>query len=136
MPVIKQISAADTWDLRHRVMWPEQPFEYVQLAEDEAGIHFGLFENKQIISVISVFIVNNTAQFRKFATESSLQGQGYGSLLLQHIIQEISDRNIEHLWCNARVSAIGFYQKFGLEVVSDSWLKDGIEYVKMAMPLS
>ena len=49
MSIIKQISAADTWDLRHRVMWPEQPFEYVQLAEDEAGIHFGLFENKQIV---------------------------------------------------------------------------------------
>ena len=32
---IKEIKASDTWQIRHEVMWPNEPFEFVQLAEDD-----------------------------------------------------------------------------------------------------
>jgi predicted GNAT family N-acyltransferase len=128
---IKQIQPADTWEIRHRVMWANKPFEYVQLAEDEKGLHFGVFKNTQLVSVVSLFIEQDSAQFRKFATEISEQGKGYGGKLLGYLIEETIQRNIKTLWCNARLSATGLYQKFGFQIVSESWVKDGVEYVKM-----
>jgi predicted GNAT family N-acyltransferase len=128
---IKHLQASETWDLRHRVMSPNRPFDSIKLPKDDEGLHFGLFQEDKLISVISLFINNETAQFRKFATEISEQGKGYGSILLKHIIEESIKQNVKNLWCNARVSALGFYQKFGFEAVSETWMDNEIEYVKM-----
>ncbi|MDZ7900954.1 MAG: GNAT family N-acetyltransferase [Arcicella sp.] len=128
---IKQIHPSETWGIRHRVMWANKPFEGVKLLNDDSGLHFGLFRDNVLLSVVSLFIENDTAQFRKFATEIEEQGRGYGAKLLEHIIQESIKLNVESFWCNARTSASGFYEKFGLAIVSDTWVKDGIEYVKM-----
>jgi predicted GNAT family N-acyltransferase len=128
---IKNIQASETWNLRHRVMSPNRPFDSIKLPKDDEGLHFGLFQDDKLISVISLFINNETAQFRKFATEISEQGKGYGSILLKHIIEESIKQKVKNLWCNARLSALGFYQKFGFEAVSETWMDNGIEYVKM-----
>ena len=85
---IEQISAAETWPLRHEVMWPEMPFDFIQLPEDKNGIHFGLYVNNDLKSVVSLFSTNtHTAQFRKFATKIEEQGKGYGSKLLLHLME-------------------------------------------------
>jgi predicted GNAT family N-acyltransferase len=135
MITIKVIQASEAWDLRHRVMSPNRPFDSIKLPKDENGLHFGLFQEEKPTSVISFFVVDKTAQFRKFATEISEQGKGFGSILLKHIIEESIHQNVENLWCNARVSALGFYQKFGFEAVSETRTDNGIEYVKMERSL-
>jgi predicted GNAT family N-acyltransferase len=132
---IKQIQPSETWEIRHRVMWAGKSFDDIKLPNDDFGLHFGLFKDEVLISVVSLFLENNTAQFRKFATETAEQGKGYGAKLLEHIIQEAITQNAKSIWCNARTSASGFYEKFGLNVVSDTWVKDGVEYVKMEFNL-
>ena len=131
MLTIKNIQASETWDLRHRVMAPNRPFDSIKLPKDEEGLHFGLFEEEKLISVISLFIENDMAQFRKFATEISEQNKGYGSILLNHIIEESVKNNVKNIWCNARMSAFGFYEKFGFKAISETWMGNEIEYVKM-----
>jgi predicted GNAT family N-acyltransferase len=128
---IKNIQASETWDLRHRVMAPNRPFNSIKLPKDDLGLHFGLFQEEKLISVISLFINNDIAQFRKFATEISEQNKGYGSILLNHIIEESIKSNVKCLWCNARLTALRFYEKFGFEAVSETWMDNEIEYVKM-----
>jgi predicted GNAT family N-acyltransferase len=128
---IKNIQASETWELRHRVMASNRPFNSIKLPKDENGLHFGLFQDDKLISVISLFINNETAQFRKFATEISEQNNGYGSILLNHIIEESIENNVNNLWCNARMTALHFYEKFGFEAVSEMWIDNDIEYVKM-----
>lgn len=125
---ITEISARETYDLRHRVMWPDRPLSYIQLEEDEKGIHYGLWKEGKLISVISLFIKNEEAQFRKFATEVSEQGKGYGSRLLQHLLDETSNKNVKRIWCNARIDKTFFYRKFGMTETSDTFWKGGIEY--------
>lgn len=132
---IKEIQPFETWEIRHRVMWAGKSLEDIKLPNDDTGLHFGLFRGSILLSVVSVFLENNAAQFRKFATENVEQGKGYGAKLLDHLIQECTARNVKTLWCNARTSASGFYEKFGLEIISESWVKDGIEYVKMSRDL-
>lgn len=126
---IAQISAATTWPLRHRVMWPDKPLDYIKLAEDNTGLHYGLFLDEQLVSVISLFINGEQAQFRKFATEVTHQGQGYGSKLLKHLIQETTSRGIKKLWCNARKDKCSYYERFGLTKTDQSFTKGGIAYV-------
>ena len=117
---IKEIKPSETLDLRHRILSPKKSIDSIILAEDDSGQHFGLFKDNQLISVISLFIENDTAQFRKFATENSEQNKGYGSILLNHIVEESLKNNVKNLWCNARLTALIFYEKFGFEVVSEN----------------
>ena len=61
---IKQITATETLEIRHEVMWPNKPLAYVELANDKNGKHFGLFVNEEITSIVSLFTENNEAQIR------------------------------------------------------------------------
>lgn len=40
---IKRINKEMTWELRHRVMWPDRDIEYIKLPDDPIGFHFGIF---------------------------------------------------------------------------------------------
>lgn len=128
---IEEISAGETYDLRHRVMWPNKPKKYVALENDEKGIHFGLSKGSRLISVVSLFITKDDAQFRKLATEISEQGNGYGTLLLNHIMTVITNRKIRRLWCNARADKTSFYERFGILPTSKTFTKGGIDFVIM-----
>lgn len=129
---IKEISANETYEIRHKVMWPDESLDFVILENDEKGFHYGLIENTELVSVISVFIVDNSLQFRKFATLVSKQGNGYGSILLEFIITTFcSENSIERIWCNARVDKASFYEKFGFIKTENIFCKCGIDYVIM-----
>ena len=45
IPEIKPITTSETLPIRHKVMWPDKPFDYVKLPKDEMARHFGLFVN-------------------------------------------------------------------------------------------
>lgn len=130
-PEIKQITSNETIAIRHKVMWPNMPLEYVKLPNDESARHFGLFVNGEILSIISLFKENNEIQFRKFATLIEFQGLGYGTILLKNIIDLIKKEGITKLWCNARIEKSKFYEKFNLKLTSEKFKKDGIDYVVM-----
>jgi N-acetylglutamate synthase-like GNAT family acetyltransferase len=128
---IKEIKPSETLDLRHRILLPNKSIDSIILAEDDSGQHFGLFKDAQLIAVISLFIENDVAQFRKFATETAQQNKGYGSILLNRVVEEAIKNNVKNLWCNARMTALGFYNKFGFEIVSEKWITNDVEYAKM-----
>ena len=130
---IKEIEAEETYSIRHQVMWPNKPLEFVILDNDDIAKHFGLFKGYTLVSVISLFTDGKRAQFRKFATLSSFHGNGYGSLLLKHLLASISQTNVTTLWCNARKDKTSFYERFGLTQTSNRFVKSGVSYVIMEM---
>lgn len=129
MIIIKEITTKETYHLRHTVMWPNHPIDYIKLPEDHNGIHFGLFKNKELITIVSLFIQGRSAQFRKLATKVSEQGNGYGSQILKHLITYCEDLKLNVLWCNARVHKTAFYQKFGLIKTDKTYTKGEIDFV-------
>jgi len=133
---ITQISTQETWALRSRVMWPNKPLEFVMLKEDAEGIHFGLWNESKLISVVSLFVKNDSAQFRKLATETSEQGKGYGTLLVKHLIAYASHLKIKKMWCNARADKTGFYKKFGMQKTRKAFCKENIEFIIMEKTIS
>ncbi|SIR17625.1 GNAT family N-acetyltransferase [Maribacter ulvicola] len=130
-PKIIEITADATLLIRHQVMWPNKPIDYVKLPKDDEGKHYGLFLDGKLISVISLFVNSGEAQFRKFATLKIFQGKGYGSLLLKEIMLIAKKKSITRIWCNARLNKSDFYTKFGMKETHKTYVKGGIDFIIM-----
>jgi GNAT superfamily N-acetyltransferase len=129
--IIQKISLEEVLPIRRQVMWPEESLEFVRVLGDENAQHWGGFYEGELVSVISIFEEGNSAQFRKFATITSKQGQGFGTKLLQETMNELRSRGICAIWCHARLEKVEFYQKFGLEISGSPFEKHGKKYVPM-----
>ncbi len=119
------------WNLRQLAMYPGRSAELAKLARDEQSIHFGIWQNEQLISVITIEQNGTRFQFRKFATLPALQGQGIGTALLQYVMQWMEEHGASEICCNARTSARKFYEKFGMTTEGATYLKNDIPYIKM-----
>ncbi|TYR80113.1 GNAT family N-acetyltransferase [Priestia megaterium] len=128
---IRQIKKEEAWTIRHIAMWPGQSIDYIKLKEDETGIHFGLLDEGELRSVVSLFIKKEEAQFRKFATLPSHQGKGYGTYLLNHVLHSVEKQGVKRIWCNARQTKASFYKKFGLIQTEQTFQKGKITYIIM-----
>ena len=127
-PAPRPITAAETYLLRHTVLWPDKPIQYVQLPDDEQGFHYGTYLDGELVAVISLFINGNEARFRKFATRPDQQRKGLGTLLLQHIFTEARRLGATTICCDARLSTAPFYQRFGMQPTGNVFYKGEIPY--------
>lgn len=132
---ILQVPPAVVWPVRHQVMYPELDFENIKLESDNKALHLALLKDQKVTSVVSLFIHEKSLQFRKFATLQEHQGKGYGSLLLQYIIDFARAEGFKLLWCNARTSATSFYKRFGFKETETTFSKDGHHFVVMELSL-
>ncbi|MCB2407183.1 GNAT family N-acetyltransferase [Hymenobacter lucidus] len=134
-PEIRPITAAETYPLRHAVLWPNKPYDYVQVENDAAGYHFGAFRQGRLVAVVSLFIEGEEARFRKFATHPSYQRQGIGSRLLTHLIAVARQHGARSLWCDARQDATALYHRFGMRAEGPVFYKGPIPYQRMRREL-
>jgi len=125
------ITTEQTIPIRHQAMWPDKPVDFVRIPNDNEGQHFGIEMNNELVAIISLFVKNGEAQFRKFATVKKHQGKGIGSYLLNEIIERAQHKNLQRIWCNARVDKADFYHRFGLETTTQTYTKGGIDFVVM-----
>ncbi|PZR26891.1 MAG: GNAT family N-acetyltransferase [Citrobacter freundii] len=128
---VRNVDLQTIWKIRQEVMYPTEALSYVQLADDESGKHLGLFIDGRLVSIVSLFERGDAVQFRKFATLDAEQGKGYGTALLDYIMQQAIANGKRSIWCNARVLASGFYERFGMYTTGLSWWKKDLEFVKM-----
>ncbi len=130
---IEQIIPPLTWRIRHEVMYPDQLFDFVKLEDDFDGIHFGLYADHRLTGVVSLFSVGNIYQLRKLAILNEAQKLGYGSMLMDYIIDFCKIQKATKLWCNARVNAKEFYFKFDFRETEEIFFKDGFDFVIMEL---
>lgn len=128
---IKRVSPEQTWPIRHQVMWPNHPSDFVKLDKDASGRHFGVFVENKLASCISLFIKGDSAQFRKLATLQEYQRKGYASALIEHVFAVCLQHKVRRIWCNARKDKTNFYENFGLIKTKNSFSKEGVSYVVM-----
>jgi len=132
---IRSISAQQALPIRQAVLWPNKPREFCQVAGDNTARHYGVWVDGQLVCVASIYLEGNKARLRKFATLASHQGQGVGSALLSHMINELKALGVGYFWCDARTTAVAFYGRFGLVVEGEVFQKSGLSYFKMAVNL-
>lgn len=73
---VQTITKEQAWEVRHIVMWPHKDFSYVQLKEDPSGMHYGLFSEGELKSVVSLFITGDEAQFRNLLRSKKNKEKG------------------------------------------------------------
>ena len=129
------ISWEQTIPLRQSVLWPNKLPEYCHVDGDIEASHFGVFVDGLLVCVASVYLTSNRARLRKFATEPRYQNQGIGSKMLEHIIQTLRSSQVDIFWCDARESAIQFYDRFGMQACSERFYKADVAYYKMEVAL-
>jgi len=125
---IEQIRPELTWRLRQEVLYPAQKIYEMELDEDQEGIHFGAFTDDKLVGVISLFQTSSSFQFRKLAVANEYQKMGIGNALLQRVEEFAESEGGTVIWCNARVSAIGFYMKAGYTHTGKLFAKNGFDY--------
>jgi len=76
-------------------------------------------------------------QLRGMATHPDRQGTGLGQRLLAFLLEHCRDiHGGQIVWCNARISAAKFYQRYGFQIVSGEFDIPGIgPHVVMRRPL-
>jgi ribosomal protein S18 acetylase RimI-like enzyme len=127
---VKDISAKDTYAVRHPVLRAGKPMESCVFANDdlETTFHYGLFKGSKLIGVASYFKNGNANfsevkqyQLRGMAILENFQGQKLGDLLLKETEQMMALKSVARIWCNARVSAAGFYTKNGYSIIGTAF---------------
>ncbi len=128
MTSIEQIRPELTWRLRQQVLYPDQRLHEMELDEDNDGIHFGAFTDDKLVGIISLFQLGTEFQFRKLAVLPAFQNMGVGIALLTRVEACAASEGGLSIWCNARVSAIGFYLKAGYHHTGKQFSKNGFDY--------
>ncbi|MFM9005171.1 MAG: GNAT family N-acetyltransferase, partial [Flavobacteriales bacterium] len=87
------------------------------------AFHLGVRCESELISVGSFvpqshhhFSQDNLYRLRAMATLPNFHGRGSGRVLIEFALQLLRERNANLLWCDARLSAVGFYQRLGFSV--------------------
>jgi len=135
MITIREISALETYPVRHPVLRNNKPIETCQFNndDDKTTAHFGLYLKNELKGVVSVYLKNNTLfktkkqfQIRGMAVLNSYQGYGFGKLLMLEAENYCKNENAEIIWFNARENAIGFYENLGYTISGTSFDIAGI----------
>jgi len=128
MPTIKQIPSQATFAVRQPVLRPGKSTDTCIFDGDDlpTTIHFGIYENEQILGVISVFQASHDFfneerqyQIRGMAVLENQQKKGLGDQLVQAAEQYVCQQNGKKIWFNARQIAVGFYNKMGYTVIGE-----------------
>lgn len=128
---IEQITPHLTWRLRRDVLYPGEYMHNMEMEEDNHGYHFGAFEDNKLMGVVSLFKHADDWQFRKLAVVADGQGKGIGTQIINYITGFAEREHGTKLWCNARLSATGFYEKLGYTKVGEVFHKNNVDYIIM-----
>lgn len=132
--MVKFIPVDLTLDLRSRILRNGKSLaECIFPTDQVSGVFHLAFYADQEIATIASFFPNNYKdnrepgyQLRGMATDQMYTGRGYGKQLIEFAVEYIKNTNAQYIWCNARLSAIKFYQKLGFELVSEEFEVVGI----------
>ncbi len=143
--IVRKVDLKTIFNLRHETLRQGLP-EHEAIFEgdnEKSTYHFAAYlrdvEGGPSGNVVccSTFVQNKweerqAYQLRGMATYIQYQGQGVGKKLLVTAEAMIRhETNIHEFWCNARQSAIGFYEKLGWSIESDIFLLRDEPHVKM-----
>lgn len=129
---VREVGVEPILDLRHRVLRTGLPRETAHFPGDELATtrHFAVFDGAQVVGCATFLETERDGeaawQLRGMATDPGRQGQGVGRLLVERATAALSERGSSSYWCNARTSAVGFYEKMGWKTVGPEFQIAGV----------
>jgi predicted N-acetyltransferase YhbS len=131
---VDEVAAEVTYVLRRAVLRPDGGAVAWAGDEDPATFHLAARIDGRIVGVVRFspapcpWRTDSGApwQLRGMATDPAVRGNGAGRALVVDGLARIAARGGDLVWCDARVSAAGFYERMGFAVVSAPFDKPGI----------
>jgi predicted GNAT family N-acyltransferase len=129
---VREVGVEPILDLRHRVLRTGLPRQTAHFPGDEllTTRHFAVYEGDQVVGCATFLETQRDGepawQLRGMATDPARQGQGVGRVLVEQATAALSARGSKSYWCNARTSAVGFYQRIGWETVGPEFQIEGV----------
>jgi GNAT superfamily N-acetyltransferase len=131
--LVEQVRPEVTFRLRQQVlragMAPETAF-FPGDRERSSG-HFAAYVDDKMVGVISVMAEpepdddlmteEGVWHLRGMAVDPDQRGTGVGAALIERLRDFVQRSGGGLIWCNARVSAEGFYEKQGFVPVGEPW---------------
>jgi predicted GNAT family N-acyltransferase len=133
--IVRRINAKDTYFLRQKILRPNANEDacHFEGDEDELTFHLGAFVDNKIVSIASFYFISHPDikdeyqfRLRGMATLEEYRNKGFSSALLKTAFPHIKNNQCTVLWCNARLTAKGFYQKVGFETIGEEFEIEGI----------
>ena len=137
---IRSVSAAEVMPLRHAVLRQGKPLMTAAYEGDqaEATFHLAAFEGGEIVGVASFMREPMPGRegvlawrLRGMAVDDRLRGRRVGKRIVDRGVDLVRQAGGELLWCNARATAVGFYERMGWAAVGEYFEEHGLPHVVM-----
>jgi predicted GNAT family N-acyltransferase len=143
---VDEVAAEVTYDLRGAILRPNGG--EITWAGDEDPATFHLAARTADGAVVGVVrfspapcpwrpLASAAWQLRGMATDATVRGSGAGRAMVEDGLRRVAERGGDLVWCDARTTAAGFYERMGFTVVTDEFDKPGIgPHVGMVIEVS
>jgi ribosomal protein S18 acetylase RimI-like enzyme len=125
---VEQVDAAATFPLRAQELRQGRP---VEIDEDDAPYTLHLaarIDGGEIVGVVRFHPRDcpwregeGSWQLRGMATDPRVRGLGTGRALVAEGLSRIAARGGQLVWCDARGTAVGFYERLGFSSITDDY---------------
>jgi len=109
---VEEITAPQAYKIRKDVLRDGIPLTEIGVFEDD------------VLACVATFMQHDSPHFygfqyrlRGMATHKKYQHKGLGKSILEKAEQLLSQKNVDVLWCNARVVALDFYKRSGYQII-------------------
>ncbi len=104
---------------------------------DYKSLHCFLYDEQRVVAYLRAFLnEENTGEVMIGRVLSLEHKKGLGTELVKRSMNEIkSCFACKKIKVHAQTHAVGFYEKFGFEVVSDTFLEECVPHVTMELSL-
>jgi GNAT superfamily N-acetyltransferase len=129
--VVGEATVDEIVELRRRVLRDGTPSAEPRLHEDDTpgAFHLAGRVDGELVACVS-FMPQDTPlrpgqpawRFRAMAVDPSVQGSGFGRVILAAGIERVRALGVPVVWASARDSAIGFYESMGMHVEGDGYV--------------
>lgn len=141
---IRSVSAAETHDLRRRVLRAGTRTTEVELDGDESALHLVAERSGVIVAVSSWFSRPHPdlpgrrgQQLRTMASAPEARGSGAATALLAAGLDRARRDGADHVWARARMTALGFYRRSGFVTLGDEYVDEatGLPHIDIMISL-
>ncbi len=130
---VEQVRPEITYALRGEVLRPGRGWAELELPgdRDHSTGHFAGYVEHEVVGVATVIEEPEDDgpgvwRLRGMAVSPARRGQGVGLALIDRIRDFVARSGGGLLWCNARVTAEGFYRAAGFVAVAGPWDEPGL----------
>lgn len=137
----EELDIAELYEIlkaRTEIFIMEQNIHYQDMDNvDYKSLHCFFMEENKVIAYLRAFYQEDNNDIVRICRVLTLRhGNGIGRELMEKSIVAIKEKmKCKKISMDAQKHAVGFYEKFGFQVVSDDFLEEGVVHVVMELEL-